>query len=115
MITVLNVEGEERLTRDEFAEFIVLVLCGLATTDPDPSAARWRPSMELNEGVSTIWMTFRDDGIEGLDAEGEQLVVSMYNHVDDLSEPLLTHRRREILDRLGQEARRLKDHVHSRA
>lgn len=62
--------------------------------------------------MSTIWVTFQDDGIEGLDAEEERLVLSMHNHFDDLSEPALMDRRGEILDRLGQEARRLKDYVH---
>jgi hypothetical protein len=106
---------DDRLTREEFAECIDLALTGLATTDPDWSAARWRPSIELNEGVSTIWVAFQDDGIEGLDAEEERLVLSMYNHFDDLSESVLTDRRGEILGRLGQEANRLKDYVRRRA
>jgi len=49
MIHRVNVEGEERLTRAEFAECIDLVLSGLATMDADPSVAGWRPSMELNQ------------------------------------------------------------------
>jgi hypothetical protein len=107
-------EGE-RLSRSGFAECVDLVLAGLATTDSEQDAFRWRPSTELNQGVSTIWVAFQDEGIEGLDAEEEQLVLSMYNDFDDLSNPELADRRREILDHLGIEARLLKTHASRRA
>jgi hypothetical protein len=49
-----------------------------------------------------------------LDADEERLLLSMYNDFDDLSDPELADRRREILDDLGVEARLLRGHVSRR-
>jgi hypothetical protein len=108
-------DERERLSRGGFTECLELVLTGLATTDSEQAALRWRPSTELNQGVSTIWIAFQHEGIEGLNAEEERLLLSMYNDFDDLSDPWLADRRREILDHLGVEARLLKGHVSRRA
>lgn len=107
-------EGEP-LSRGGFTECLDLVLTGLATTDSEQAAHRWRPSTDLNQGLSTIWVAFQTKGIEGLDAEEERLLLSMYNDFDDLSDLGLADRRREILDHLGVEARLLKSHVSRRA
>ncbi|MDQ1442910.1 MAG: hypothetical protein QOG97_3138 [Acidimicrobiaceae bacterium] len=105
-------EGE-RITRAEFAECIDLILTDVTTTDPGRPVAPWRPSIELSQGVNTIWHAL--DGIEGLDPEEERLFLSVYNDYDDLSAPDLVDQREAILRHLRFQAWQLKDHVGRRA
>ena len=49
-------DERERLSRVGFTECLDEVLTGLATTDSRYAAFGWRPSIELNQGVSTIWI-----------------------------------------------------------
>ena len=67
--------------------------------------------------VYRMWHAYNDvdGGIEGLDAEEENLVLSIYNDLDGLDDPHLAGRRQEIVDHLRDEARLLKDHIASRA
>jgi hypothetical protein len=85
----------------------------VTTTDTDRPAARWRPSLELEQGVNTIWHAL--DSIEGLDAEEERLFLSVYNDYDDLSDPDLADQREAILRHLRFQVWQLKDHVGRRA
>ncbi len=104
-------EGEsDALDRRQFVQTVDR-LVGVFTGRREPTRG------DYGHLVYRLWHAYNegDGGIEGLDAEEENLVLSIYNDLDDLGDPHLADRRQEIIEHLRDEARLLKDHIADRA